>query len=148
MRHLSTIREGSEVSQTLGSDARVRWNRPKDRLDQAQFDKDILEILDLLVEVRHLWQDAVDGGAYPQKTGSGRPSSFEDTDPTYSAATRPAQRQLRGSARYAAGVIAEVKVRLEDAADALHRGMFRTDPEVLRRDLEKRAAATQRITRL
>ena len=146
MRHLSTIREGSEVSQTLGSDARVRWNRPKDRLDQAQFDKDILEILDLLVEVRHLWEDAVDGGAYPMRSdlGGSRHTGFEDTDPTYSAATRPAQRQLRGSARYAAGIVAEVKVRLEDAADALHRGMFRTDPEVLRRDLEKRRAATQK----
>lgn len=124
----------------------IRWDRPKDRLSQARFDEDVLHILDALVEVRHLFAEAVDGGSWSSRTdvGGSRHTGFEDNDPTYSAATRPTQKQLRGSARHAATLVVEARDRLEMAVDALHRGMLRTDPEVLSQFLEKRQAATQK----
>jgi hypothetical protein len=117
-----------------------------DRLNPEQMDRDVLRILELVVEVRHVWEDAVDGGIYPLRTtiGGSRHTGFDDHDPTHSAATRPTQRQLRGSARHAAVLISDARERLEDAARVLHNGLFRTDPEVLAQHLEKRRAATQR----
>jgi hypothetical protein len=56
----------------------------------------------------------------------------------------PTQRQLRDTAREATVLVGEALAHLELAGDVLHRGLFRSDPEVLARFLEKRRAATQR----
>src|SRR4029453_6400740 len=73
-------------SETRGSPAKVKWDRPKDRLNPARMDKDILRILELVVEIRHVWEQAVDGGAYPGRTGSnGRGTGFTDLKPVESA---------------------------------------------------------------
>lgn len=128
---------------TLGSPVPVRWNKP-DRLNPERTDKDVLRILELLVEVRRLWEQAVDGGVYsPRQETNGRGKGFHDSDPTHTAVATPTQRQLRSSARYAAVLIGECRERLEDAARVLHNGLLRTDPEVLAEHLEKRRAATQ-----
>ena len=130
---------------SLGSNAKVKWDRPKDRLNPARMDKDILRILDLIVEIRHVWEQAVDGGAYPGRTGSnGRGTGFTDLKPVESAVFAPTQRQLRDTAREATVLVGEALAHLELAGDVLHRGLFRSDPEVLARFLEKRRAATQR----
>ena len=131
------------MTQTLGSKAKVRWDKP-DRLNPERTDKDVRRIVELVVEVRQLWEQAVDGGVYSPRTGNGRPSTYEDSDPTHSAVDRPTQKQLRASARHAAGLISEAKDHLEDAVRVLHNGLLRTDPEVLQDFLEKRRAATQR----
>lgn len=122
---------------------KVRFDKPKDRLSPARTDKDMHQIVVLVVEVRNLWHDSVDGGVYSPRTGQGRPSSFEDTDPTHSAATSPTQRQLRAAAKRASTLIAEAKARLEDAERILQNGLLRTDPEVLSEYLEKHQAAVQ-----
>ena len=131
------------MSQTLGSRAKVKFGQPKDRLNPARTDKDIHQIVVLTVEIRHLWHDSVDGGVYSPRTGQGRPSSFEDVDPTASAANSPTQRQLRTAAKRASTLIAEAVARLEDAERILQNGLLRTDPEVLGEFLEKRRAAEQ-----
>lgn len=133
------------MTQTLGSSsAKVQWEQRPDRLNPEHTDKDVRRIVELVIEVRRLWEQAVDGGVYsPRGETNGRGKGFEDSDPTHSAVTRPTQRQLRGSARYAAVLISEAKERLEDAARVLHNGLLRTDPEVLAEHLEKRRAATQ-----
>lgn len=132
------------MTESQGAKAKVRWDKPRDRLNPKRTDEDVRRILVLVVEVREVWGDAVDGGVYPPKTESNsRGRGFTDTDPTHSAVTRPTQRQLRGSARYAARLIAEARAKLEDAANVLHNGLLRTDPEVYERDLEKKRAATQ-----
>lgn len=133
-----------ETVTTLGSKAKVKWDRPKDRLNPARMDRDMLRILELVVEVRHVWEQALDGGAYPGRTGSnGRGTGFTDLKPTESAVFAPTQRQLREAAREATVEIGTALAHLELAADVLHRGLFRSDPEVLARFLEKRRAATQ-----
>jgi hypothetical protein len=115
-----------------------------DRLNPEQMDRDVLRILELVVEVRHVWEQAVDGGVYsPRLESNGRGKGFQDSDPTHSAVTRPTQWQLRGSARRAAVLISEAKDRLEDAAWVLHNGMLRTDPDEWIQHREKRAAAIQ-----
>lgn len=122
----------------------VKWDRRPDRLNPERTDKDVLRILELLVEVRRLWEQAVDGGVYPPRgETNGRGTGFHDLKPTETAASALTQRQLRGSARYAAVLISECRERLEDAARVLHNGLLRTDPEVLAEHLEKRQAATQ-----
>jgi hypothetical protein len=116
----------------------------KDGLNPEHTDRDVRRIVELIVEVRQLWEQAVDGGVYSPKTETnGRGRGFDDSDPTYSTVTRPTQRQLRSTARYAADLIAGSRDRLEDAARVLHNGLLRTDPEVLAEHLEKRRAATQ-----
>lgn len=132
------------MTQTLGSSAPMKWDRPTDRLTPEQFDRNVVRVLELLVEVRRLWEQAVDGGVYTDRLETnGRGKGFHDSDPTYSAARAPTKIQLRGSARYAAILMAECRERLEDAARVLHNGLLRTDPEVLEDFLEKRRAATQ-----
>ena len=116
----------------------------KDRLNPERTDQDVRRILELVVEVRRIWEQAVDGGVYsPRLESNGRGKGFDDSDPTHSAVARPTQRQLRGTARYAATLIADSRANLEDAARVLHNGLFRTDPEVYAEHLEKRRAATQ-----
>ena len=124
---------------------KVRFDKPRDRLNPAQTDRDMLRILELLVDVRRGWEQAVDGGVYPLRTavGESRHTGFDDHDPTHSAATRPTQYELRKSARRAAVLVAEARDRLEDAAWVLHNGMLRTDPEEWIQNREKRQAATQ-----
>ena len=53
------------MSQTLGSKAKVRWDRPKDRLNPARTEKEMLRIVEVLVaEITPAWVHAVEGGAY------------------------------------------------------------------------------------
>jgi hypothetical protein len=132
------------MTQSLGSNARIRWDRPKDRLNPRWVDEDVYRILELVVEVRRAWEEAVDAGSYaPRTETNGRGTGFVDSDPTHSAVDRPTQKQLRGAARRAASLIGDSRERLEDAAATLHRGMLRTDPEVLAQYLEKHRAAIQ-----
>jgi hypothetical protein len=132
------------LTQTLGSPARVRWDKPKDKLNPERTDKDVHRIIVLVVEVRRLWEQAVDGGVYPPSTETnGRGKGFADVNPTETAARSLTQVQLRGSAKYAAVLINEAAAKLEDASRVLHNGLLRTDPEVLEEFLEKRRAATQ-----
>ena len=133
------------MTETLGSAAKVRWDKPKDRLNPAKTDEDVRRILMLVVEVREVWGQAVDGGVYPPRTeiGGTRHTGFDDTDPTHSAATRPTQKQLRGAARHAAGLIGEARERLEYAAQVLGASMLRTDPDEWIQYVEKHRAATQ-----
>ena len=132
------------MTETYGSRARVRWDKPQDRLNPKQTEKHLHRIIELTVEVRHAFIDAVEGGVYPiRQETNGRGKGFEESDPTHTAATRPTQRQLRGTARYAAGEIARAVQALEEAAWMLHRGLLLTDPQVLEWEGEKRRAATQ-----
>jgi len=132
------------VTQSLGSKAAVRWEKPKDKLNPERMDRNCHRLLILVVEVRQVWEQAVDGGTYsPRTETNGRGKGFEDTDPTYSAAMAPTQRQLRAKAKRAAALVEKAVADLEEAASMLHSGLFRTDPEVLARDVEKRNAATQ-----
>ena len=122
----------------------TRRDRRPDRLNPERTDKHFRRILELVVEVRQVWEQAVDGGTYTPRTESnGRGKGFDDMDPTHSAAMSPTQRQLRAKARHAAVLVEKAMEDLEEAASVLHSGLFRTDPEVLARDVEKRQAATQ-----
>ena len=113
-----------------------------DRLNPARTDKDIRRILELTIDVRRKWEEAVDVGVYaPRVESNGRGKGFHDLHPTESAAMAPTARQARGAARRAAVLIAEAKDRLDEAAQTLHAGLLRTDPEVLFDYLQKRAAA-------
>ena len=129
---------------SLGSNAKVKWDRPKDRLNPQRMDRDILRILEALVDIRHIWELVVDGGAWPGRTGSnGRGTGFTDLKPVESAVLAPTQRQQRDASREAAIEVGTALDHLELAADILHRGLLRSDSEVLARFLEKRRAATQ-----
>ncbi len=115
-----------------------------DRLNPERTDKDVRRILELVVEVRQVWEEAVDGGIYPPRTESNaRGKGFDEMDPTHAAVSRPTQQQLRRTARRAATLIHDARESLEDAATVLHNGLLRTDPEVLAKFLEKRQAAVQ-----
>lgn len=115
-----------------------------DRLNPERTDRQFHRILELVIEVRRVWEQAVDGGSYaPRAESNGRGTGFSDMNPTYSAAMSPTQRQLRSKARHAAVLVEKAMEDLEEAASVLHSGLFRTDPEVLARDVEKRRAATQ-----
>jgi hypothetical protein len=129
---------------TFGSTAKIKWDKPKDRLNPAQLEKDLTDILEQIVEIRRAWEQVVDGGSYSPRTENGRPSTHAVTDPTAHAVFTPTQKQLRQAGRQAAELIGEAKDHLALAADVLHRSLFRSDPEVLARFLEKRNAATQR----
>jgi hypothetical protein len=130
---------------TFGSKAKVKWDRPKDRLNPERMDKDLLAILETMIEIRHAWEDAVDGGVWAPRSGFNGPGSdILQHRPTEAAVYSPTRRQLREAAREASTLVAEALQHLEVAADVLHRGVLRTDPETLDRFLEKRQAATQR----
>ena len=132
------------MTETLGSGAKVRWDKPKDRLNRARTEADLRAILVMVAEVRHAFDDAVEGGAYQAKGETNvRGKGFEESDPTHSAATNPIRRDLRGTAIHAAYLIAEARQRLEDAGWTLSNGLLRSDPEEWIHAQEKRRAATQ-----
>jgi len=132
------------LSQTLGSKAKVKLDRPEDRLNRKATERDFQQILKMVVEVHEAWFDAVDGGVWPPVKENGRPSTHAVTDPTYQAVDSPTRRQLRQAAKRSAEAIADARAYLEMAADMLHRAQARQDPEVLAQFLEVRQAATQR----
>src|SRR5262245_9120219 len=130
------------MTKTFGSTAKVKMDRP-DRLNRRATEKDIDHILRMILEIRPLWDDAVEGGVWsPRTDGMGRPSTRPH--PTEAAVFSPTRRQLREAAKEAASLIGEARQHLEIAAEVLHRGLLRQDPEVLSQFLEKRGAATQR----
>lgn len=133
------------MSQTIGSDARVRWD-PPDRLSRRRWEKNITSILELLPELREAWSDAVDGGVWAPRDGEpptlGR--GFSDVRPTESAAHSPMRAELRRAAGQAAEYAAEALALLEDASITLANANLRTDPQEWIRAQEKRQAATQR----
>src|SRR5262245_53611240 len=132
------------MTKTYGSTAKVKMDQP-DRLSRRSTEKDMRRILELVVEVRSAFDQAVEVGVYsPRGDGNGRGKGFTDVRPTESAVFSPTRSQVRRAARQAAEELSDAKAALELAADILHRGLFRTDPEVLGQFLEKRAAATQR----
>jgi hypothetical protein len=129
---------------TLGSKAKVKWDRRPDRLNRKAMERDFHQILKLLVEVHEAWFDAVDGGVWAPVKETGRPSTHAVTDPTYEAVMSPTRGQLRQAAKEAAEAVADARAYLEMAADMLHRAQKRQDPEVLAQFLEVRQAAIQR----
>jgi hypothetical protein len=132
------------TSRSLGSDVRVRWKR-EDRLNPERTDQDIKHILELLIQVRALWERAVDGGSWmPRGDTNGRGKGFQDLRPTESAAHSPMQQNLRAKARQAAGLIYHARADLQEALSVLDGGEFGTDPEEWIQAAEKRSAATQR----
>jgi hypothetical protein len=133
------------MTQTLGSNAKVKWDRPKDRLNRKATERDFQQILRVVVEVHQAWSDAVDGGVWAPVKESGRPSTHAVTDPTYHAVVSPTRRQLREAAKQASESIADARAYLEMAADILHRAQARQDPEVLAQFLEVRNAAIQNV---
>lgn len=131
------------MSKTLGSQTRVRFDR-RDRLNPAATEKDLSAIVTAVPELRVAYSDAVDGGVWSARTDTNsRGKGFDDLLPTESAAFSPTRTQLRDAARQAGDLIAEARALLQLAGDTLHRAQLRQDPEVLARDVEKRAAATQ-----
>ena len=132
------------MTQTLGSSAKVKWDRRPDRLNRKRTDKDFQQILKLVVEVHQVWGDAVDGGVWaPRTENGGRGTGFHDLKPTESAVFSPTRRQLRQAAKQASEAIADARAYLEMAADILHRAQLRQDPEVLDRWQDMRSAAIQ-----
>jgi len=129
---------------TLGSKAKVKWDREPDRLNRKAIERDFHQILKILVEVHEAWFDAVDGGVWAPVKENGRPSTHSVTDPTYEAMMSPTRGQLREAAKQAAEAVADARAYLQMAADILHRAQKRQDPEVLAQFLEVRQAATQR----
>jgi hypothetical protein len=122
--------------------------RPRDRLNPARTDRDLRRILELIIDVRRKWEEAVDVGVYSLRRDGGKGSldraSLAQSNPTEAAAVNPMQRQVRGAAKRAAQLIQEAGDKLEEASHVLHSGMLRTDPEVLAEYLEKRNAALDR----
>jgi len=115
-----------------------------DRLDPARMDRDVAAILVLVVEVRAVWEQAVDGGTWPPRSGEiGPGSSILANRPTEAAVDSATRSQLRAAAREASSQIAEARKALEDAAYVLSRGFRLTDPQEYQEHLERRAAATQ-----
>lgn len=131
------------MTQTVGSSAKVRWDRQKDRLNPERTGKQLARLDALIAEVSKLWLEALEMGVYQGRIEMGRPSSFEETDPTSRAALSPTQRQIRGKVKHASVLIEHSMELLEDAASTLHDGFLLTDDEVLGRFLEKRRAATE-----
>jgi len=132
------------MTQTLGSNAKVKFDNPPDRLNRKTTERNFQHILKLIVEVHEAFDDALDGGVWAPVKENGRPSTHAITDPTYQAVESPTRRQLRNAARQAAEAIADSRAYLEMAADILHRAQARQDPEVLAQFIEVRQAATQR----
>jgi hypothetical protein len=130
---------------TLGSQAKVKWDRRPDRLNRKATERDFRQIFHLAAELWDTWADAVDGGVWaPRTENGGRGSGFHDVNPTESAVLSPTRRQLRDAAKQASEAIADARAYLEMAADILHRAQLRQDPEVLAHHLEIRQAATQK----
>jgi hypothetical protein len=116
----------------------------KDRLNPARTDRDVRAILELVVEVRAVWEQAVDGGTWPPGSGFNGPGSgLVYQRPTEAAVSSPTRTQLRAAAREASDLLGEARSSLEEAATVLARAFLLSDPEVHREFLEKRAAATQ-----
>ena len=63
------------MTETLGSGAKVRWDKPKDRLNRARTEADLRAILVMVAEVRHAWDDAVEGGVFPVRSIIGAAAS-------------------------------------------------------------------------
>jgi hypothetical protein len=117
----------------------------KDRLDPAQFDRDVAAILALVVEVRVVWEQAVDGGTWAPRSGEiGPGSSILSNRPTEAAVSSPTRSQLRSAAREASSAVAEARQALEGAGYVLSRAFRLSDPTEYQEFLERRAAATQR----
>jgi hypothetical protein len=130
------------MTQTVGSSAKVKWDRRADQLNRKAFERDFHAILKVAEEVYQGWMDAVDGGVWAPRTdsnGRGNPLS----SPTESAVFSPTRRQMRQAAKQAAEAVADARAYLVMAADILHRAQARQDPEVLARFLEIRQAAEQ-----
>jgi hypothetical protein len=116
----------------------------KDRLDPAQLDRDVAAILVLVLEVRDVWEQAVDGGTWPPRSGEiGPGSGILQHRPTEAAVSSATRSQLRGAAREASSQVAEARRSLESAGYVLSRAFRLTDPEEFQAHLERRAAATQ-----
>jgi hypothetical protein len=116
-----------------------------DRLNPAQVDRDVAAILVLVIEVREVWEQAVDGGTWPPRSGEiGPGSGILQHRPTEAAVDSATRSQLRAAAREASSQITEARKALEDAGYVLSRAFRLTDPEEYEEFLERRAAATQR----
>lgn len=116
----------------------------KDRLDPAQMDRDVAAIVLLVAEVRLVWEQAVDGGSWPSRSGEiGPGSSILSNRPTEAAVDSATRSQLRAAAREASSAVSEARTALEGAAYVLSRGFRLTDPQEYQEHLERRAAATQ-----
>ena len=131
------------MSQTLGSKAKVRWDRPKDRLNPERTGKQLARLEALVSEVGKLWLEALEMGVYQGRRDEAWRPPTSQSDPTPSAALSPTQRQIRGKAKRAAVLIEHAMEILEDAASTLHDGFLLSDDDVLGRFLEKRNAAVQ-----
>lgn len=125
---------------TLGSRAKVRWDKP-DRLNPARVEKDMVGILELVIEVRRSFEEALDLSAYGSRGEQlvlGR--GFSDSNPTEAAATAPTRRQARRAAARAATLVDQARQTLQEAADVLFNGVKRTEPEEFAEFIEKRRA--------
>lgn len=117
---------------------------PVDRLSPERTDRDFHAILLLVVEIHELWGDAVDGGVWPPRSGFNGPGSgLAQQRPTEAAVISPTRRQLRGSVKHAARLIANARADLEEAGHVLTNGVLRSDPQEWIKATEKRAAAEQ-----
>jgi hypothetical protein len=116
----------------------------RDRLDPAQLDRDVAAIVVLVAEVRLVWEQAVDGGTWPARSGEiGPGSGILANRPTEAAVSSPTRSQLRAAARAASDGVAEARRALEDAGYVLSRAFRLSDPAEYQDFLERRAAATQ-----
>lgn len=116
----------------------------KDRLDPAQMDRDVAAILILVAEVRLVWEQAVDGGTWPPRSGEiGPGSGILANRPTEAAVDSATRSQLRAAAREASSAVSEARQALEGAAYVLSRAFRLSDPQEYQEHLERRAAATQ-----
>lgn len=131
------------MSQTYGSKAKVRWDRPKDRLNPQRTGKHLARLEALVAEVGKLWIEALEMGVYQGRRDSAWRPPTSQSDPTPGAALSPTQRQMRGKVKRASVLIEAAMEQLEEAASTLHDGFLLSDDEVLGRFLEKRQAATQ-----
>src|SRR5262245_16658341 len=124
------------MTKTFGSTAKVKMDQP-DRLSRRGTEKDMRRILELVVEVRSAFDQAVEVGVYsPRGEQNGRGTGFSYLEggqvagPTESAAFSPTRSQVRRAAKQAAEEISNAKESLELAAAILANGLLRTDPEV------------------
>lgn len=129
----------------------LRVTRPKteparsaDRLSVAQLDRDVMRILELVVEVRGAWEQVVEGGVWPPRSGEiGPGSGILLHRPTEAAVSSPTRSQLRAAAKEAGSLVADARRDLEDAGYVLARAFRLSDPAEYQEFLERRAAATQ-----
>jgi hypothetical protein len=129
---------------SIGSSAKVKWDKPPDRLNPSRMDRDFWAMLKAMIEVREAWHDAVDGGVWAPRSGFNGPGSgVAQSRPTEAAVDSPTRSQMRAAAKEATSLVGDALQHLEIALDVLHRAQARQDPEVLDRFLEKRGAALQ-----